>query len=195
MFTQLVFFSMITGLILGTCGCIEKTQLNVTSQPTISPTVDTLSPPPPQTHITASSIQNTTEIPSPISTIPTVTPRFTGTISYNSNKLTYGSNQSPPLTEELAWKYAEDYLANFERINGLSVLWNNSYKVVTSRGQGKHTYENNTQTWTWSYNIYRCRDKSVCYDAPCLYPEDCYVLEAITVDANDGHIIGVWFPD
>lgn len=168
-----------------TCGCTGTTPSNATTHQIIPPTIHATLVMTTQS-LMVSPTQINTEITTPITTVPTIMPHFTGTITYGSNKLTYGSNQSPPLTEDQAWKYAEDYLANFEMMNGLSILWSNgSQKIVTPLGQGKHTYENNTQTWTWSYRVDRCSIEG----------GNCYSFEIITIDANDGHLIGLWLPD
>jgi hypothetical protein len=120
--------------------------------------------------------QNQTKI-TPDTIITTVTPHFTGTISIGANKLTIGSNQSPPITEDQAWKYAEQYLAKY----GMQGF--NQAEIIPL-GQRKHTYENGTQTWTWGFHVKRCTEGVGCYG-----------LAVVTIDANDGHLIGIGFLD
>jgi hypothetical protein len=119
--------------------------------------------------------QNQTKI-TPVTVVTTATPHFTGTISIGANKLTIGSNQSPPMTEDQAWKHAELYFAKY-RMQGF-----NQAEIIP-RGQGKYTYENGTQTWTWGFHVKRCAGG------------DCYGLAEVYIDANDGHLIDIWFLD
>jgi hypothetical protein len=119
----------------------------------------------PQTKITTATV------------VTTITPHFTGTISTGANKLTIGSNQSPPITEDKAWEYAEQYLVKYK-------LQNFSQAEVVSQGQGKKTFENGTQTWTWNFKVRRCNERM-----------ECYGLAIVNIDANDGHLIFIGFLD
>ena len=106
----------------------------------------------------------------PLTCVTTVTPHFTGTIAIGANKLTIGSNLSPPITEDQAWKHAELYLAKY----GMQDF---KQEEVIPLGQGKHTYENGTQTWTWGFHMKRCSEGG------------CYGLAEVFIDANDGHLM------
>jgi len=119
--------------------------------------------------------QNQTKI-TPATIITTVTPHFTMTITSGSNKLTIGSNQSPPITEDQAWKHAELCLGKY----GMKDF---KPAEVIPLGQGKYTYENGTQTWTWGFHVNRCSMKG------------CYGLAVVLIDANDGRMIDIGFLD
>jgi hypothetical protein len=116
--------------------------------------------------------QNQTKI-TPVTVVTTVTPHFTRTISIGANKLTFGSNLSPPITEDQAWKHAEQYLAKY----GMQGF--NQAEIIPL-GQRKFTYENGTQTWTWGFHVKRCSEEGRCYG-----------LAIVTIDANDGHLTDI----
>jgi hypothetical protein len=113
----------------------------------------------------------------PVTVVTTATPHFTGTIAIGANKLTIGSNQSPPMTEDQAWKHAEQYLAKY----GMQDF---KPEEIIPLGQRKHTYENGTQTWTWGFHVKRCKEGGGCYG-----------LAIVTIDANDGHMTDIGFLD
>lgn len=165
-----VIFSAIISIILVTCGCTVIQQSNATVQQTIPSVPHTTLSTPQQSLTSIPSIQNQTLV-TPNTLVTTVTPHFTGTITYGANKLTYGSNQSTPMTEAQAWKCAEQYLAKY----GMQGF--NQAEIITL-GQGKYTYENDTQTWTWGFFVKRCYEGVGCYG-----------LAIITIDANDGHVL------
>jgi hypothetical protein len=114
--------------------------------------------------------QSQTKI-TPVTFVTTAAPHFTRTISIGADKLTIGSNQSPPMTEDQAWKYAEQYLAKY----GMQGF--NQAEIIP-RGQRKYTYENGTQTWTWGFHVKRCKEGGGCYG-----------LAEVFIDANDGHLM------
>lgn len=120
--------------------------------------------------------QNQTKI-TPVTVMATVSPHFTRTISIGADKLTIGSNQSPPITEDQAWKHAELYLAKY----GMQDF---KPAEIIPLGQGKNTYENGTQTWTWGFHVKRCSEDGRCYG-----------LAIVTIDANDGHMTDIGFLD
>ena len=165
---QTVIFSVIIGIVLVVSGCTVIQQPNATAQRTHPPVSPSTLSTPQQSPTSVPPSQNQTKI-TPSSIVTTVTPHFTGTITNGANKLTYGSNQSPPMTEDQAWKYAEQYLAKY----GIQDI---HPAEIIPLGQGKYTYENGTQTWTWGFHVKRCTEGVGCYG-----------LAIVTIDANDGH--------
>ncbi|MFA5331101.1 MAG: hypothetical protein WC342_01875 [Methanoregula sp.] len=81
------------------------------------------------------------------------------------------------MTEEDAWVSAEKYLATYE-------MQDFHQEEVIPLGQGKYTYENGTQTWTWGFHVKRCTEGVGCYG-----------LAVVTIDANDGQMINIEFLD
>lgn len=166
-----VIFAVIICIVLVTSGCTGVQQMNATVQKTFPPVSYTPLSTPQQSPTSVPMTPNQTIITSPISIETTDTPHFTGTITYGANKLTYGSNQSPPMTEDQAWKYAEQYLTKYG-------IQNSSPEEIIPLGQGKYTYENGTQTWTWGFHVKKCTEGVGCYG-----------LAIVTIDANDGHVL------
>jgi hypothetical protein len=171
-----VIVSIILGIVLVTSGCIVVQPSNATAQQTLPPVSHTTLSTPQQFPTSVPPTQNQIKI-TPVTVVTAVTPHFTGTVTYGSNKLTYGSNQSPPMTEDQAWKYAGLYLAKY----GMQDF---HPAEIIPLGQGKYTYENGTQTWTWGFHVRRCTEGVGCYG-----------LAIITIDANDGHMLDIIFLD
>jgi hypothetical protein len=165
-----VIFSVTIGIFLVTCGCIIVQQPDATAQHTFPPVSHSTLSTPQQSPTSILPIQNQTII-TPNTLVTTATPYFTGTIPYGANKLTSGSNQSPPMTEDQAWKYGEQYLKKY----GIQDI---HPAEIIPLGQGKYTYENGTQTWTWGFHVKRCTEGVGCYG-----------LAIVTIDARDGRIV------
>jgi len=73
--------------------------------------------------------------------VPTVTPHFTGTITFG--------NHSFALTEDQAWKYAAAYLQReFKRDQILP-------SEIEPWGQSSWEFANGTQTMTWGFTVHK----------------------------------------
>lgn len=162
---RIIVFSVIISIILFTSGCIGTLKSNATGPQTLPPESYSPLPTQQQPPVSVSETQNqtvTTSIPA-----VTITPHFSRTI-------TYGSNRSSALTEDQAWRSADAF---FEKHGIRDIL----PSEIEPLGQNIWTYENNTQTVEWSFQVNRLIS-GVNHGG------------IITIDAYDGHVISMgWF--
>ena len=161
---QALLVFILLGIVLITCGCIENTQSNITTEQTLPPASPSSPPTAPPSLTTAPLSQNLTII-NPITIVTTVTPHFTGTI-------TYGSNRSSALTEDQAWNYAAVYLDTWG-------IHNIQPSEIEPLGQHTWIYENGTQTMGWGFKVYHTTTPNGLR----------YVEGIIDIDAYDGHVL------
>ena len=159
----MLLFIVLGILLVIISGCIENVQSNSTTVHTLPPA----SPAPLQTATltttTGSHPQNQTLI-NPITIVTTVTPHFTGTI-------TYGSNRSSALTEDQAWNYAAAYM-NTMGIQNIQPM------DIEPLGQNIYSYKNGTQTLGWGFKVHHTLPTGGRYEEGI-----------IDVDAYDGHVL------
>ncbi len=162
---RFVILSALICNILIASGCTEPLKPNTTepqTQITEPPTTITIIQESP-----VSSSETQTKKITPISAKVTDTPHFTRTVSS-------GSNRSSALTEDQAWKYANAFLEK----HGIRNIQSSE---VRPSGQFLWTFENKSQTMTWSFEVNRMQSRA-------------NIGGTITIDAYDGHVIDIgWF--
>jgi len=157
--TKIIIFSVIISLTLFTTGCTENMKSNSTERQETtlgSPTLLTT----PQVSIVPLT-QNQPLSPS-ITIKTTVSPHFSGTISY-------GSNRSSALTEDQAWMYAEAF---FQKAGMIDI----QQSEIVALGQGIWKDKDNNQKMVWTFSVNRIVNRV-------------NIGGIITIDAYDGHVV------